>query len=314
VSIGIGCFPQDGADSETLSRNADTAMYRAKAEGRNTYQFFSEEMNARALENLRLGNEMRVGLDRGEFILHYQPRVDVVSGEVTGAEALVRWQHPQRGLVLPGRFIPLAEESGLIEPLGEWVLRAACRQMRQWRKEGLPLARMAVNLSARQFRRPDLPQLVAAILAETGLAAGHLELEVTESMVMRKPEEAAAVLAKLKAMGIAIAIDDFGTGYSSLSYLKRFPLDYLKIDQSFIRGVPSDIEDAVIVRTIIGMAKSLKLRLIAEGVESADQRRFLLQQGCDEAQGYLFSRPVPAAELEEYLRKTPTAPRLVGVG
>ena len=304
VSIGISCFPQDGADPETLSKNADTAMYRAKAEGRNNYQFFSEEMNARALENLQMGNDMRAGLERGEFLLHYQPRVDLESGEVTGAEALVRWQHPLRGLVPPGRFIPLAEESGLIEALGEWVLRSACRQMRAWLDGGVPVERIAVNLSARQFRHPDLPKLVAGILEETGVPARHLELEVTESMVMQKPADAAAVLAKLKAMGIAIAVDDFGTGYSSLGYLKRFPLDFLKIDQSFIRGVPSDAEDAVIVETIIAMAKSLKLRIIAEGVETPAQRLFLLQQGCEEAQGYLFSRPVPAVELEEFLKRS----------
>jgi len=216
-------------------------------------------------------------------------------------EALLRWRHPEHGLVPPSRFIPLAEESGLIEPIGEWVLRTACRQMRAWRDAGLPLQRVAVNLSARQFRHPDLLQHVADVLDETGLAARHLELEVTESMVMQHPEDAAAVLAQLKATGITIAIDDFGTGYSSLSYLKRLPIDILKIDQSFVRGVPQDADDVAIIRAIIAMAKSLKLGLIAEGIEDADQRAFLEREGCEVGQGYLFSRPAAADAIERLL-------------
>jgi diguanylate cyclase (GGDEF)-like protein/PAS domain S-box-containing protein len=298
ASIGISCYPQDGKDIEVLFKNADTAMYRAKTEGRNNYQFFSVEMNARMLENLLMSNGLRRALERGEFLLHFQPRLDLVTGRVSGAEALIRWANPEMGLVPPGRFIPLAEESGLIEPIGEWVLKAACRQMRAWLDAGLPMERIAVNLSARQFRHPDLTRRVAAILRETGLPARHLELEVTESMVMHDPEKTTALLAGIKAMGIAIAIDDFGTGYSSLSYLKRFPIDFLKIDQSFVRGVPDDADDAAIVRAIVAMAKSLKLRVIAEGVETPEQRAFLEAQGCEEGQGYLFSRPVPAADFE----------------
>ena len=298
ASIGIGCYPQDGGDVDTLLKNADTAMYRAKAEGRNNQQFFSVEMNAQALEKLHMSSSLRLALERKEFLLHYQPRLDLSTGRITGAEALIRWQHPELGLISPARFIPIAEENGLIEPIGEWVLGTACRQMRAWRDAGLPLDRMAVNLSARQFSHPDLLRRIAVILEETGLPARYLEVEVTESMVMRDPEATAGVLAKLKALGIAVSIDDFGTGYSSLSYLKRFPLDFLKIDQSFVRGIPSDADDAAIIAAIIAMAKSLKLKLIAEGVETAAQRDFLTVQGCDEAQGYLFARPVPASELE----------------
>jgi diguanylate cyclase (GGDEF)-like protein/PAS domain S-box-containing protein len=298
ASIGISCYPQDGAEAEALFRNADTAMYRAKAEGRNNYQYFSAEMNAQALENLQMSSGLRLALERNEFLLHYQPRLDMTSGKITGAEALIRWRHPELGMISPARFIPIAEENGLIEPIGEWVLKTACRQMRAWQESGLPLERIAVNLSARQFRQPGLLERIAGILEETGLPARHLELELTESMVMRNPEATSDVLSKIKALGIAISIDDFGTGYSSLSQLKRFPIDFLKIDQSFVSGVPADIDDAAIIGAIIAMAKSLKLRLIAEGVETAEQQVFLTSQGCQEGQGYLFSRPVPASELQ----------------
>ena len=304
ASMGIGCYPQDGADVEELFKNADTAMYRAKAEGRNNYQYFSAEMNAKMLENLLMSNGLRRALERDEFMLHYQPRLDMATGQVTGVEALIRWRHPELGMVPPSQFIPLAEESGLIDPIGEWVLKTACRQMRDWLDAGLSLERLAVNLSARQFRHPDLLNRIAAVLAETGLPAHHLEIEVTESMVMHKPENTAVVLGQIKSMGIAISIDDFGTGYSSLSYLKRFPIDFLKIDQSFVRGVPDNSDDVAIVRAIIAMAKSLKLALIAEGVETADQRSFLREEGCEEAQGYLFSRPVPGSEVEAFLGRS----------
>ncbi|MET0556926.1 MAG: EAL domain-containing protein [Vicinamibacteria bacterium] len=307
ASLGVSCYPQDGADAESLLKNADTAMYRAKGEGRNNCQFFSQEMNARALETLVLGNSLRLALSRDELFLHYQPQYGLASGRTTGVEALVRWRHPEHGLVPPSRFVPLAEESGLIEPIGEWVLRTACRQMRAWRDAGLPVQRVAVNLSARQFRHPDLLHRVADVLAESGLDAHHLELEVTESMVMEHPEDATGVLGQLKAMGITIAVDDFGTGYSSLSYLKRLPIDILKIDQSFVRGVPQDTDDAAIIRAIIAMAKSLKLRLIAEGIENPDQRAFLEREGCEEGQGYFFSRPAPAEEIERLLRASPQA-------
>jgi diguanylate cyclase (GGDEF)-like protein/PAS domain S-box-containing protein len=302
VSIGIGCYPQDGTDVDVLFKNADTAMYRAKAEGRNNYQFFSADMNARALENLQMSNSLRLALERNELLLHYQPCVDLKSGRVSSAEALLRWNHPELGMVSPVRFIPLAEETGLIEPIGEWVLRTACRQMREWRDAGLPLRRIAVNLSARQFRHPDLVRRIAAILEETGLPARHLELEVTESMMMQNPESAAEILSQLKAMGATIAIDDFGTGYSSLSYLKRFPIDYLKIDQSFVSGVQDNADDAAITRGIIALAKSLNLKLIAEGVETGEQHAFLLKHGCDEGQGYLFSRPVSADDCTARMR------------
>jgi diguanylate cyclase (GGDEF)-like protein/PAS domain S-box-containing protein len=308
ASLGVACYPQDGSDQESLLKNADTAMYRAKAEGRNNCQFFSQEMNERALETLVLGNSLRLALARDELFVHYQPQYALASGRTTGVEALVRWRHPEHGLVPPSRFIPLAEESGLIEPIGEWVLRTACRQMRSWQDAGLPLERIAVNLSARQFRHPDLLQHIADVLAETGLAARHLELEVTESMVMQHAEDAAAVLAQLKATGITIAVDDFGTGYSSLSYLKRLPIDILKIDQSFVRGVPQGTDDVAIIRAIIAMAKSLKLRLIAEGIENADQRAFLEREGCEEGQGYLFGRPAPAEAIEQLLGAAPATP------
>jgi diguanylate cyclase (GGDEF)-like protein/PAS domain S-box-containing protein len=305
ASLGVACYPQDGTDAESLLKNADTAMYRAKSEGRSNCRFFSQEMNARALETLVLGASLRLALERHELFLHYQPQYELASGAATGVEALLRWRSPEHGLVPPSRFVPLAEESGLIEPIGEWVLRTACRQLRAWRDSGLQLKRIAVNLSARQFRHPDLLQRVSDVLAETGLAAPHLELEVTESMVMQRPEDAAAVLAQLKATGITIAVDDFGTGYSSLSYLKRLPIDVLKVDQSFVRGVPRDTGDVAIIRAIIAMAKSLKLRLIAEGIENPDQRAFLEREGCEEGQGYFFNRPAPAEEIARLLGSAP---------
>ena len=303
ASIGIACYPQDGSDAATMLKNADVAMYRAKEEGRNTFRFFSAEMNTHALETLMLSNQLRLALDRDELLLHYQPRVDLSTRKITGVEALVRWQHPERGLVPPGRFIPLAEETGLIVPIGEWVLRAACTQMRSWQRAGLPRLRMAVNLSARQLREPDLAKRMAAILAETGLDPEFLELELTESMVMRDPEETVKSLSELSAIGVSIAIDDFGTGHSSLSYLKRFPIDILKIDQSFVRGIPADPDDVAITRTILAMAKGLGLRAIAEGVETAEQSAFLKAEGCEEGQGYLFSKPVPAEDVEKLLQE-----------
>jgi diguanylate cyclase (GGDEF)-like protein/PAS domain S-box-containing protein len=302
ASIGIGCYPQDGERAEDLFKNADTAMYRAKSEGRNNYQFFSIEMNAKALENLQLSNALRAAIERKELLLHFQPCVELRSGRVSSVEALVRWNHPELGMVPPARFIPIAEETGLIEQVGNWVLRTACAQMRAWRDAGFQLDRIAVNLSARQFRRPELTDYVATVLKDVGLPADCLELEVTESVVMRDPDGASQVLARLKAMGISIAIDDFGTGYSSLSYLKRFPIDFLKIDRSFVSGVPADTDDVAITRAIVALARSLNLRLIAEGVETAEQRAFLEQHGCDEGQGYLFSKPVPAQDITTRLQ------------
>jgi predicted signal transduction protein with EAL and GGDEF domain len=305
ASIGISIYPDDGGDTATLLKNADTALYQAKANGRNGLCFFSADMHARALENLVLTNALRVGLERDELEVRYQPCVDLASGRIKSVEALVSWRHPELGLLGPARFIPLAEETGLIERLGERVLEIACRQMRHWLDAGLTLSRMAVNLSARQFRSPDLPQRIATVLAVTGLRGEHLELEVTESTMMQSPEEATRVLMRLKAMGIQIAVDDFGTGYSSLSYLKSLPIDFLKIDKSFVSGVPVAADDVAIIRAIIAMAKSLGQRLIAEGVETEAQRTFLVDHGCEEAQGWLFSKPLPDVEIKALLAANP---------
>jgi diguanylate cyclase (GGDEF)-like protein/PAS domain S-box-containing protein len=301
ASIGISLYPDDGTDAATLLKNADTALYRAKMDGRNDFRFFSADMNARALENLMMTNALRVGLARDELEVRYQPCVDLASGRIESVEALVAWRHPELGLLPPGRFIPLAEETGLIEALGERVLEIACRQMGQWQADGFTLSRMAVNLSARQFRLPDLPQRIAAVLAATGIRGDHLEIEVTEGIVMQNPEAASGLLMKLKSMGILIAVDDFGTGYSSLSYLKNLPLDFLKIDRSFVSGVPGAADDVAIIRAIIAMAKSLGLRLIAEGVETEEQRAFLASHGCDEAQGWLFGKALPGIEITALL-------------
>jgi diguanylate cyclase (GGDEF)-like protein/PAS domain S-box-containing protein len=301
-SIGISCCPADSSDAETLLKNADAAMYRAKADGRNSYRYFSAEINARALENLLMSTGLRLALERDELVLHYQPRIDLSSGAISGAEALVRWQHPELGLLPPVRFIPIAEEMGLIEAVGEWVLKEACRQMRRWRDAGLQLESVAVNLAARQFTEASFSAKVAATLEEVGLEARYLELELTESMVMQQPDRVVKVLSELKSMGVTLAIDDFGTGYSSLSYLKRFPIDFLKIDRSFVKDLPGNAEDVAITSAIIAMAKSLGLQLIAEGVETQAQRDLLHRQGCHHGQGYLFSKPVAPEQLERLLR------------
>jgi diguanylate cyclase (GGDEF)-like protein/PAS domain S-box-containing protein len=303
ASLGISGYPTDGEDAETLLKNADVALYRAKEEGRNTYRFFSAEMNARANETLLISNSLRQALERDEFLLEYQPCLDLASGRITSVETLIRWQNPRLGLIPPIQFIPLAEETGMIVAIGEWVLRTACAQARRWQVAALPPLRLAVNLSARQFRQPDLAERIAAILAETGFPAEALELEITESMVMQDPRRTHQILLELKAMGITVAIDDFGTGYSSLSYLKRFPIDYLKIDQSFVGDIPGDADDIAITRAIVAMAKSLRLRVIAEGVETREQHTFLSQEGCEEGQGFLFGRPQSAADLERLLRQ-----------
>ncbi|MDN3920312.1 bifunctional diguanylate cyclase/phosphodiesterase [Roseateles violae] len=301
ASIGVSLYPDDGGDTETLLMNADTALYQAKADGRNKFRFFAADMNARALENLTLTNALRLALEREELTVHYQPCVELATGQVRSAEALLRWNHPELGPVPPARFIPLAEASGLIEPIGEWVLEVACRQMRQWLDAGLTIERVAVNLSTRQFRLPDLPERIHAVLAASGLPGKHLEIEVTESMTMQDPEAAAGTLLRLKSLGVSIAIDDFGTGYSSLSYLKNLPIDFLKIDKSFVSGVPAAANDAAIVRAIVAMAKSLSIRLIAEGVETHAQHIFLAEHGCDEAQGWLFGKALPDSEVTALL-------------
>ncbi len=301
-SIGIALYPEDGDDAQTLLRNAEAAMRRAKEQGRDTAMFYTGEMNAKALERLALVEDLHRALASDEFVLHYQPRVDLRNGKVTGMEALVRWQHPKKGLIPPDRFIPLAEETGLILPLGEWVLREACARAAAWNRAGCPV-NVAVNLSARQFRQPGLADEVADILRETGLDPGSLELEITESMVMGQVEKTISTLDRLSQLGVRLAIDDFGTGYSSLNYLKRFPVHVLKVDKSFVSGTPDDPDDATIVTAIISMAHNLGLKVVAEGVELPAQLAFLRRRGCDEMQGYYFSRPLPAPEAELLLRE-----------
>jgi len=298
ASIGVSVFPDDGRDAQDLVKNADIAMYRAKEQGRNAFQFYSASMNAHSIERLALEAKLRRALERQEFLLHYQPKVELASGRVVGVEALIRWLPAEGGMVSPAEFIPLAEETGLIGPIGEWVLRAACADARRWQAAGYPPVRLAVNLSARQFVREALTSEIAEVLARAGLAPSVLELEITESVVMQDPERAARVLNDLNALGVHVAIDDFGTGYSSLSYLKRFPVDTVKIDRSFIEGIPADDDDIVITRAVVAMAHSLGLRVTAEGVETAEQLAFLTEQGCDEVQGFLLGRPVPAGEIE----------------
>ena len=306
-SIGIALFPADGDSPEALMRNADTAMYYAKSAGRNNYQFFAAPMNAAANKRLHLENELWKALAEQQMVLHYQPQVDLVSGKVVGLEALVRWQHPERGMIAPADFIPVAEETGLILPLGHWVLRTACRQAREWLDQGIDLGEIAVNISALQFRQPEFAQSVQAILDETGLPASRLELEITESVVMHSADSSVSVLNELKAMGVKLAIDDFGTGYSSLSYLRRFPVDRLKIDHSFVADVESDDDAASLVASIIALGRSLGLNLVAEGVESPGQADFLRNMACERVQGFHFFRPVAAdkiAELDVFLRQS----------
>ena len=296
-SIGIAAYPSDGGTAETLTKHADIAMYRAKEMGRNTWQFYAPAMSERTRERLEIEADLRHALERGQFVLHYQPQLDLISGNIVGMEVLLRWNHPQHGTIAPSRFIALAEEMGLIMPIGAWVLRAACVQTRAWQLAGLGQLRVAVNLSPRQFTQKGLVQSIAAILEECGLDARHLELEVTESMVMSDVDHAITILRDLKQLGVQIAIDDFGTGYSSLSYLRRFPIDVLKIDQSFVSDIALKEDDAAIVRAIISLAHGLRLKVIAEGVETNEQLEFLREHGCDQVQGFLFSRPVPATEF-----------------
>ncbi len=302
-SIGITLYPTDGEDPQTLLKNADTALYRAKEQGRNVYQFYTPAMNAKTLERLVLENNLRRALERKEFVIYYQPRVKINTKQIIGMEALVRWQHPEQGLISPVKFIPLAEETGLIMPLGEWVLRTACAQTKAWQEAGFPPLRVGVNLSARQFQQPNLVERVAQVLKETGLHPHYLELEITESAAMQNAEYTLPVLYHLKEMGIHISIDDFGTGYSSLSYLKKFPFHTLKLDQSFIRDLATDPNDAMIAKVVITLAHGLKLEVVAEGVETQEQLDFLKQLQGDEVQGYLFSKPLPAKEFEELLRQ-----------
>ncbi|MDP3844715.1 MAG: EAL domain-containing protein [Oxalobacteraceae bacterium] len=307
-SIGVAIYPADGDDPEILMKHADIAMYRAKESGRNNIQFYEASMNVRALERLRLEGDLRNALERNEFLLHYQPQVDLRSGHIVGMEALIRWQHPTLGMIAPDRFIMLAEETGLIVPIGAWVIRTACAQNRAWQLAGLGYLRVAVNLSAIQFAQQDIVKSIAAVLQETGLAAQYLEIELTESLIMTDVEHAIGILRELKALGLQLSIDDFGTGYSSLSYLKRFPIDVLKIDQSFVRDITIDPDDAAIVAAIISLAHSLRINVIAEGVETAAQLAYLRRNQCDEMQGYYFSRPVPADAFELILRHNKSLP------
>jgi diguanylate cyclase (GGDEF)-like protein/PAS domain S-box-containing protein len=300
-SVGICAYPHDGEDVESLMRNADTAMYHAKQMGRNNFQFFTQAMNDAAQQRLRLENDLRRALERGEFALHYQPQIDLESGAIVGFEALIRWPHPTRGMIPPAQFIPVAEETGLIAPIGEWVLRHACARARAWHDAGHPRLRVAVNCSAQQFQREDFVGTVVGALRETGLDAEHLDLEITEGVIVRHSEEVMARFEALDAMGVRISIDDFGTGYSSLGYLKRFAIHQLKIDQSFVRDVSSDPDDAAIVSAIIAIAHSLGLEVIAEGVETPEQLAFLKALGCARAQGYYFSQPLPAEEFAQLL-------------
>jgi EAL domain-containing protein (putative c-di-GMP-specific phosphodiesterase class I) len=301
ISIGISIFPTDGSDSQALLKAADVAMYRAKEMGGSNYLFYSPMMNVHTLERLELESDLRRALEQGEFLLHYQPKVELVTGLITGVEALLRWKHPLRGIVSPKEFIPLAEETGLIVPIGEWALATACARTKAWQDQGFEKISVAVNLSARQFGDPMLLPKLTRIIRESGLHPSSLELEITESLVMSHRGNAVAVIESLKSIGVQIALDDFGTGYSSLAYLKRFPIDSIKIDRSFIQDIPADSDDKKITRAIIAMAHSMRLKVVAEGVETAAQLSFLRSQCCDAVQGYFLHRPLPDDAVAELL-------------
>jgi diguanylate cyclase (GGDEF)-like protein/PAS domain S-box-containing protein len=301
ASIGLSIYPDDGLDAETLIKNADTAMYQAKENGHQSYQFFKPAMNVRAVERQSIEESLRRALERQEFALQYQPIINLGTGEITGAEALIRWTHPTRGPVSPAQFIPIAEDCGLILPIGNWVLREACKQARAWVDAGLPLASMAVNISAMEFRDEHFLEGVFAVLKDTGLDPRSLELELTESVLMKRAESTESILKTLRARGVQVAVDDFGTGYSSLSYLRKFPIDALKIDQSFVRQITTAPDETTIVTAVISMGRSLKLRVVAEGVETQEELAFLQAHQCDEAQGYFFSRPLPPEQFARLL-------------
>jgi diguanylate cyclase (GGDEF)-like protein/PAS domain S-box-containing protein len=303
-SIGISIFPEHGADCETLIKNADAAMYSAKADGRNNFRFFTDDMHAKAVERLTLENSLRSALAKQELFLMYQPQLDIASGKIIGLEALLRWQHPDLGLVSPDKFIRIAENSGLIVPIGEWVLRTACSQARKWQNEGLPLVTVAVNVSAVQFRQEGFCKLVKRVLHETGLAAQYLELELTESLLLANADVTISVLRELKSMGLTLAIDDFGTGFSNFTSLRQFGASKLKIDRSFISDVATNPDASAITAAIISMAKNLRLKVIAEGVENEAQMSFLRAHQCDEIQGYYFSRPLAVDKTADKLRYT----------
>jgi diguanylate cyclase (GGDEF)-like protein/PAS domain S-box-containing protein len=297
VSIGVSTYPNDGQDAEGLMNRADNAMYEAKERGRNNYQFFRHEMHARLAERQSLEADLRCALGRNEFLLHYQPKLSLQTGEITGVEALIRWLHPQRGIIYPAEFVPIAEECGLIVPIGQWVLLETCKQAQAWRDSGLGVVPVSVNVSAAEFGAKDFLSGVRAVLIATGVQPEHLELELTESVLMRDAEGAVVTLVRLKAMGVQLAIDDFGTGYSSFTYLRRFPSDALKLHQSFVQEITADPADAAIVSAMINLGRSLKQRVIAEGVETRAQLKFLQHHGCGEGQGFYFSPPVVAERV-----------------
>ena len=313
ASIGIAVYPDDGTDAETLMKHADFAMLHAKDSGRNNFQFFKPEMNVRAIERQSLESGLRHALEQQQFVLHYQPKIDLGTGTIVGAEALIRWRHPQRGLITPSHFIPVAEESGFIAPISRWVIREGCRQARAWQDAGLAPMRIAINTSAVDLRAKDFAATVGTILAETGLEPRYLELEFTEKFLMQDSKATTTVLKQLKEMGVHLALDDFGTGYSSLSYLKRFPIDTLKIDQSFVRDLTTDTDDASIVRAVIGMGESLRMLVVAEGVETREQLNFLREHACPEAQGFYFSHPVVAEEFSQLMGFSAVEPRALQV-
>ena len=310
ASIGIATYPDDGNDAETLLKHADLAMYHAKANGFNTFQFFEPGMNARAAERQLLENGLRHAIEREQFVLHYQSKINLATGAIVGVEALVRWCHPERGLILPGQFLAIAEESGLIVPIGRWVMTECCNRARAWRDAGLPPIRMAINISAVELRTKGFVSGVRAMLTQAKLEPSDLELELTETFLLQNADSTAAVLEALKDVGVRLALDDFGTGYASLSHLRRFPIDTLKIDRSFVRDIAMDSDDASIVRAVIGMGKSLDMQVVAEGVETSEQFDFLRQQGCPEGQGYYFSEPIVAAEFARNLGRHPSGQRL----
>jgi diguanylate cyclase (GGDEF)-like protein len=303
ASVGASLFPDDGRDSQTLVKNAGAALYRAKISGGNNHKFYTADMHAQASKRFSLETSLRRALEKEEFVVHYQPRVAVDTLRITGMEALVRWQHPQLGLVSPAEFISLAEDTGLIVPIGEWVLETACRQNKRWQDQGFPAVRMAVNICARQFQQANVAQVILRTLDRADLDPCHLELELTESSIMNNAEFAIDVLTRLKQMGVRISVDDFGTGFSSLSYLKRLPIDALKIDQSFVRDATTDSYDAALVMAVVTLGHNLRLKVVAEGVETEEQLRFLQLLRCDEIQGYLFSRPLPTEELTSVLEQ-----------